>query len=188
MACVCDVGWSRHFRGVISCRRPGEREGRCTAIKECWSCSRTGTDEGSHRLRRDSSGDEENRAGASDLAGALIFANRTYRRIAIHRREHYEAMVLCWKSGQRSAIHNHAGSACVVRVVEGRATETRFVASPCGGIGSRTVSWLPGRLSDGMPGRKNDPPDGQSGTTWSRADHSARLLTTSVELEVLLAG
>ena len=68
----------------------------------------------------------------ADLAGALIFANRTYRRIAIRRRDHYEAMVLCWKSGQRSPIHNHAGSSCVVRVVEGRATETRFVSSACG--------------------------------------------------------
>jgi len=68
----------------------------------------------------------------ADLAGALIFANRTYRRIAIRRRAHYEALVLCWKSGQRSPIHNHSGSSCVVRVIEGRATETRFVASPCG--------------------------------------------------------
>jgi cysteine dioxygenase len=66
----------------------------------------------------------------ADLAGALIFANRTYRRIAIRRRPHYEAMVLCWKSGQRSPIHNHSGSSCVVRVIEGLPTETRFVPAP----------------------------------------------------------
>jgi uncharacterized NAD(P)/FAD-binding protein YdhS len=68
----------------------------------------------------------------ADLAGALMFANRNYRRIAIRRRPYYEALVLCWKSGQRSPIHNHAGSSCVVRVIEGCATETRFVSSPCG--------------------------------------------------------
>ena len=68
----------------------------------------------------------------ADLAGALIFADRNYRRIAIHRRPHYEALVLCWKSGQRSPIHNHLGSSCVVRVVEGCATETEYVVSPCG--------------------------------------------------------
>ena len=62
----------------------------------------------------------------ADLAGALVFADRNYRRIAIRRRPHYEALVLCWKSGQRSPIHNHLGSSCVVRVVEGRATETRL--------------------------------------------------------------
>jgi uncharacterized NAD(P)/FAD-binding protein YdhS/predicted metal-dependent enzyme (double-stranded beta helix superfamily) len=68
----------------------------------------------------------------ADLAGALLFADRNYRRVAIRRRPHYEALVLCWKSGQRSPIHNHLGSSCVVRVVEGRATETSYVFSPCG--------------------------------------------------------
>jgi uncharacterized NAD(P)/FAD-binding protein YdhS/predicted metal-dependent enzyme (double-stranded beta helix superfamily) len=68
----------------------------------------------------------------ADLAGALVFAERNYRRIAIRRSPHYEALILCWKSGQRSPIHNHLGSSCVVRVVEGRATETSFVRSPCG--------------------------------------------------------
>jgi uncharacterized NAD(P)/FAD-binding protein YdhS len=67
-----------------------------------------------------------------DLAPALAFAERTYRRVAIRRRPHYEALLLCWRSGQRSPIHNHLGSSCVVRVVEGRATETRYVFSPCG--------------------------------------------------------
>ncbi len=79
----------------------------------------------------------------ADLAGALVFADRNYRRIAIRRSPHYEALVLCWKSGQRSPIHNHLGSSCVVRVVEGRATETSFVASPCGKLvpqRSRTFS------------------------------------------------
>jgi uncharacterized NAD(P)/FAD-binding protein YdhS len=68
----------------------------------------------------------------ADLAGALIFADRNYRRIAVRRRPHYEALVLCWKSGQRSPIHNHLGSSCVVRVVEGQATEIQYVFSPCG--------------------------------------------------------
>ena len=79
----------------------------------------------------------------ADLAGALIFADRNYRRIAVRRRPHYEALVLCWKSGQRSPIHNHLGSSCVVRVVEGRATETQYVFSPCGRLvpqRSRTYS------------------------------------------------
>ena len=79
----------------------------------------------------------------ADLAGALIFADRNYRRIAVRRRTHYEALVLCWKSGQRSPIHNHLGSSCVVRVVEGRATETQYIFSPCGKIvpqRSRTYS------------------------------------------------
>jgi cysteine dioxygenase len=72
------------------------------------------------------------RLDRADLAGALLFADRNYRRVVIRRRPHYEALVLCWKSGQRSPIHNHLGSSCVVKVVEGCATETRYVFSPCG--------------------------------------------------------
>jgi uncharacterized NAD(P)/FAD-binding protein YdhS len=68
----------------------------------------------------------------TDLAEALVFDDRAYRRVAVWRRPHYEALVLCWRSGQGSPIHDHAGSSCAVRVVEGRATETRYAPSPCG--------------------------------------------------------
>jgi cysteine dioxygenase len=68
----------------------------------------------------------------TDLAGSLIFDDRAYRRIAIHRRPHYQALVLCWLTGQSSPIHDHVGSSCAVRVVEGRASETRYQTTPCG--------------------------------------------------------
>lgn len=73
----------------------------------------------------------------TDLAGSLAFDDRAYGRASIRRRPHYEALVLCWKSGQASAIHDHAGSSCAVRVVEGRATETHYAASPCGLLAPR---------------------------------------------------
>lgn len=60
------------------------------------------------------------------------FDDRSYRRLSIHRGTHYEALVLGWRSGQSSAIHDHSGSACMVRVIKGCATETRFITSPCG--------------------------------------------------------
>jgi cysteine dioxygenase len=52
----------------------------------------------------------------------------------IHGRDHYQAMILCWQSGQSSPIHDHRGSNCAVRVVSGRATETRYRVAPCGRI------------------------------------------------------
>ncbi len=69
-----------------------------------------------------------------DLVEAVGFDERSYRRTVIHGCDHYEALILCWRSGQASPIHDHFGSNCAVRVVEGRATETRFVAAPCGRI------------------------------------------------------
>lgn len=44
----------------------------------------------------------------------------------------YHLLVLCWRSGQRSPIHNHASSTCGVKVLTGVATETVFEPTPCG--------------------------------------------------------
>jgi cysteine dioxygenase len=69
-----------------------------------------------------------------DLVGAVGFDARSYRRNVIHSRDHYQALVLCWRSGHSSPIHDHFGSSCALKVVAGRATETRFAATPCGRI------------------------------------------------------
>ena len=71
---------------------------------------------------------------ASDLADVTGFDDEAYLRTVVRGRDHYQAMVLCWKSGQSSPIHDHRGSNCAVRVVSGRATETRFTLAPCGQI------------------------------------------------------
>jgi cysteine dioxygenase len=71
---------------------------------------------------------------AGDVAEAVCFDDRSYMRTVIHGRDHYQALLLCWRSGQSSPIHDHRGSNCAVRIVAGRATETRFSTSPCGRI------------------------------------------------------
>jgi cysteine dioxygenase len=72
------------------------------------------------------------RIGPRDLADVIGFDDGCYRRTIIHGRPHYQALVLCWRSGQRSPIHDHRGSSCVVRVVRGCACETRFDPTPSG--------------------------------------------------------
>lgn len=54
------------------------------------------------------------------------FSPERYRRNLMHAGPAYHALILCWRSGQRSPIHDHRGSACAVRVVRGQATETTF--------------------------------------------------------------
>jgi len=66
------------------------------------------------------------------LLGCAHFNERTYQRNLIHYTASYEILVLCWKSGQRSPIHDHGKSACGVLVVEGVATETSFLADGTG--------------------------------------------------------
>ena len=54
------------------------------------------------------------------------FSPERYRRNLMHEGPAYHALILCWRNGQRSPIHDHRDSACAVRVISGEATETVF--------------------------------------------------------------
>ncbi len=70
----------------------------------------------------------------SELADHIRFSSRTYMRNLVRGGTWYNLLVLCWKNGQRSPIHDHAGSACGLRVLRGTLTETRFEFAPNGHI------------------------------------------------------
>jgi cysteine dioxygenase len=61
-----------------------------------------------------------------DLRPHVKFSDRTYRRNLVHAGPWHHLLVLCWRNGQRSPIHDHRGSACAVRVLQGVMTETLF--------------------------------------------------------------
>ena len=69
-----------------------------------------------------------------DLSEHVHFAEGGYKRNLVRAAPHYHAWVLCWKNGQRSPIHDHSGSACVVRVLRGTLTETLFEMAPNGHV------------------------------------------------------
>ena len=58
-----------------------------------------------------------------DLAPYVEFSDDHYRRNLVRKTATYEALVLCWRSGQRSPIHDHVGSRCGLRVLKGQASE-----------------------------------------------------------------
>ncbi len=49
-----------------------------------------------------------------------------YTRNLIHRTPLYELLALCWESGQRASIHNHAGQLCWMAVPTGRLQVQNF--------------------------------------------------------------
>lgn len=51
------------------------------------------------------------------------FDDVVYARNRIAALANAELLVMCWRSGQLSPIHNHKGSACGVKVIQGEATE-----------------------------------------------------------------
>jgi cysteine dioxygenase len=60
------------------------------------------------------------------------FHPQHYVRNLIHSGPSYQLLLLCWKNGQRSPIHDHIGSNCAVKVLQGIATESIFEKSPNG--------------------------------------------------------
>ncbi len=82
-----------------------------------------------------------------DLPDAVNFSELGYKRNVVSVSPVYAALVLCWKAGQRSHIHDHRDAVCGVRVVEGTATEIKYERGidglltetatgelPCGGV------------------------------------------------------
>jgi len=69
---------------------------------------------------------------AEDLAPHVRFSDRAYRRNLVHAGRWHNLLVLCWRNGQRSPIHDHRGSSCAVRVLTGTMTETLFSFGPNG--------------------------------------------------------
>lgn len=67
-----------------------------------------------------------------DVSPFAHFSDSCYQRNLMFDGTCFRALLLCWKSGQRSPIHNHLGSNCFVRVVQGTATEIQFKKSACG--------------------------------------------------------
>lgn len=67
-----------------------------------------------------------------DVADHVHFSPHHYLRNLIHEGPCYHVLALCWRSGQRSPIHNHANSVCGVKVLTGVATETQFERTDCG--------------------------------------------------------
>ena len=69
---------------------------------------------------------ERTSISADDLQPYLGFKTGNYCRHRVMRNEFVEMLVLCWKPGQRTPIHDHNGSHGAVFVHEGIMWETTF--------------------------------------------------------------
>src|SRR5687768_8695377 len=54
------------------------------------------------------------------------FETKPYARFPIYRDDLHEIVVVCFGPGQTSSVHDHQGSSCVVRVLEGKVLELFF--------------------------------------------------------------
>ena len=75
-----------------------------------------------------------------DVREFIRFEPGHYQRNLVAIGPWYEVLVICWRSGQRSPIHNHAQSTCGLKVLRGTCSETYFAHSPCGQVVALSTS------------------------------------------------
>lgn len=64
-----------------------------------------------------------------DVAQYVHFSDASYHRETIFQSDQFQVLVISWKPGQSSPIHNHRGSMCCVQVMQGTAIETTYTMS-----------------------------------------------------------
>jgi cysteine dioxygenase len=85
---------------------------------------------------------------AEELRPHVSFKEGTYARHRVHLGEHAELLILCWRPGQRTPIHDHAGSYGAVRVLRGVMWETLFEMEGAGGLAyTSSREWTPGHVT-----------------------------------------
>jgi cysteine dioxygenase len=55
----------------------------------------------------------------SEIEPYIHFTDERYARNLVYKCENFECLVLCWRPGHRSPIHDHASSICTVYTVDG---------------------------------------------------------------------
>jgi cysteine dioxygenase len=86
--------------------------------------------------------------GADELRPYVGFKEGTYARHRVHLGPHAELLVLCWRPGQRTPIHDHAGSFGAVRVLRGVMWETLFEMGEPEGLRYQSGrEWAPGHVT-----------------------------------------
>ena len=78
-----------------------------------------------------------------ELEPVCIFGSHGYRRNRISGSDWYELLALTWRSGHCTPIHDHKGSSCAFRVVEGTGTEIRFRKTPSGLVCPDSTNSMP---------------------------------------------
>jgi cysteine dioxygenase len=88
------------------------------------------------------------RVAEDELRPHVGFKEDTYARHRVRLGEHAELLVLCWRPGQRTPIHDHDGSFGAVRVLRGVMWETLFEMDEASGLAYRSSrEWTPGHVT-----------------------------------------
>lgn len=78
----------------------------------------------------------------SEVGPYVELPGDSYARRCVVRRENYEILVLTWSPAQGTVAHDHSGSLCALKVVQGSLTEQHFSETPDGCVRMTTKGKL----------------------------------------------
>lgn len=79
----------------------------------------------------------------AELAQFMNFEEEKYQRNLLRLSDNYEVLLLCFLPGQQTPVHDHAGSACGVKVIKGCGTEVAYVPTDDGSLKEVSTAKLP---------------------------------------------
>jgi len=68
----------------------------------------------------------ESAVTVTDVKDACNFCDTNYQRNKIGTSGWYDLLVICWRPGQATAIHDHMGSSCGFKILAGSSTEVAY--------------------------------------------------------------
>lgn len=68
----------------------------------------------------------------TDISDYIIYNDLMYSRNRVYKNNLIDILVMCWKPGQFTPIHDHKDSVCGVRVLDGVSTEIQYSKSTAG--------------------------------------------------------
>ena len=74
------------------------------------------------------------------VGNRIAFARDSYARNLVCRTPFFELLVLCWRPGQESTIHDHAGALNAIRVLSGELTSRTFARTNGASSGAGPVA------------------------------------------------
>ncbi|QHI38431.1 Cysteine dioxygenase [Kordia antarctica] len=69
-----------------------------------------------------------------DFTDYSSWSDECYARNCIIENEEFELILLCWEAGQKTAIHDHGGEECWVKIIQGEFKETRYEKDETGAL------------------------------------------------------
>ena len=83
---------------------------------------------------------------SEDLSKYFGYAEDGYQRNIVKKADNYELVLICWKAGQRTPIHDHKGSDCAFLIIEGISTETIYEIKKGGLVKKIERKYKPGEV------------------------------------------